>query len=120
MKIVHKELASGRWQQLTLCEQLANIGSEVSRVLRWKNKDKKNFEGAVSRALELFDLTLQDPQWRGRLREIGRAREVFLDAVSGGREYKSSLEELERYFFYFAYCARQTPSSSKIARAGKS
>ena len=107
MKILHQELASGKWQQLTLCEQLGNIGSEVNRALRWKDKNQKNFENAVSRALELFDLTLEDLRWRGRLREIARAREVFLDAVSGGREYKSSLEELERYFFHFAYCARQ-------------
>lgn len=107
MKILHQELASGKWQQLTLCEQLGNIGSEVNRALRWKDKDQKNFENAVSRTLELFDLTLDDLRWRGRLREIARAREVFLDAVSGGREYKSSLEELERYFFHFAYCARQ-------------
>lgn len=107
MKVIHKELASGKWQQLTLCEQLGNIGSEVSRALRWKDKDKKNFENAVSRALELFDLTLQDPRWKGRLREIGRAREVFLDAVLGGKEYNSSLEDLGRYLFYFALVARR-------------
>lgn len=106
MKIIHKELASGRWQQFTLCEQLGNIGSEVSRTLHWKNKDQKNLENAVWRTLELFDLTLQDPRWQGRLREIARAREIFLDAVSGGKEYKSSLEDLEQYFFSFAYCAR--------------
>ncbi len=108
MTIIHKKLASGKWQELSLCEQLGNIGSEVSRARRWQNKDKENFENAVSRALELFELTLQDARWKGRLREIGRAREVFLDAVfGGGREYKSSLKDLDRYFFHFAYCARQ-------------
>lgn len=39
-------------------------------------------------------------------RAIARAREVFCDAISGGREYKSSLEDLERYFGQFAYAAR--------------
>ena len=106
MSVIHKELASGKWQKLSLCEQLGNIGSEVSRALRWRGKDEKNFQNAVDRALDLFELTLQDPQWRGRLREIARAREVFLDAISGGKEYRSSLEDLERYFFAFAYCAR--------------
>lgn len=104
---IHKNLASGKWQTLSLVEQLGNIGSEISRALRWENKDRNNFESAVVRALELFDLTLQDPRWRGRLREIARDREVFLDAISGGREYKSSLKNLEKYFFHFAYCARQ-------------
>lgn len=104
--IKHKELAAGRWGKLSLCEQLGNIGSEVSRALRWRDKDKKKFDGAVNRTLELFEFTLEDPRWRGRFREIARAREVFLDAISGGKEYRSSLEDLDRYFFNFAYCAR--------------
>jgi len=30
-KILHKELAAGKWFKLSLAEQMANIGSEVSR-----------------------------------------------------------------------------------------
>lgn len=107
MSFLHKELASGRWQNFSLAEQLGNIGSEVSRSIRWRGKDEKLFWGAVERALELFDLTLADPRWRGRLREIARAREVFCDAVFGGKLYKSSLEDLDRYFLQFALAARQ-------------
>ncbi len=103
----HQNLASGRWQKLSLVEQLGNIGSEVSRARRWFSKDQKLYEGAVLRALELFDLTMADPRWRGRLREIARARELFCDAITGGKEYKSSLKDLERYFFYFAFAARR-------------
>lgn len=110
----HKNLVTGEWQKLSLCEQLANIGSEVSRVKNWQNRDQKVFENAVNRALELFEMTLTDPRWRsstpltagGRLYEIARAREVFLDSISGGKEYKSSLDDLDRYFLSFAYCAR--------------
>lgn len=101
----HKELAAGGWYKLSLAEQLGNIGSEVSRASRWKDKDKKLFWGAVERALELFDLTLGDPRWRGRRFEIARAREVFCDAVYGGKLYKSSLQDLMRYFDQFAYAA---------------
>jgi len=36
--IQHKELAEGRWKDLSLCEQMANIGSEVSRTIKWKEK----------------------------------------------------------------------------------
>ncbi len=102
----HQTLASGRWRRLSLLEQLGNIGSEVSRALRWKERDTKLFFGAIERALELFDLTLDDSRWKGRRWEIARAREVFLDAVSGGTEYKSSLEDLVRYFDQFAYAAQ--------------
>mgnify|MGYP001618739805 CR=1 FL=1 len=103
---IHKGLAEGRWRELSLCEQLANIGGEVSRAQAWQTRDSKIFEGAVSRALELFELTLDDPRWRGRGREIARSREVFLDAISGGKEYQSSLGDLVRYFDQFALCAR--------------
>ena len=102
----HKELADGGWQRFNLMEQMTNIGAEVGRARKWRGKDEELFQGAVERALELFDLTLEDPRWRTRLREIARAREVFLDAVFGGKEYRSTLEELDRYFSQFAYAAR--------------
>lgn len=105
--MLHQKSAEGKWFGLSLCEQLGNIGSEVHRALRWQDKDRDNFEAAVNRTLELFELTLKDPRWRKRLREIARARELFCDAITGGKEYKSSLTDLDRYFFHFALCARQ-------------
>lgn len=106
-KFYHKELAKSRWFQFSLAEQLANIGSEVSRARKWQGKDEDTFWGAVDRALELFDLTLADSRWRGRLREIARVREVFCDALFGGKNYQSSLEDLERYFLLFAFLVRR-------------
>lgn len=106
MKFQHQELAAGGWQKLSLVEQLGNIGSEVSRALRWQGRDESLYQGAIARALELFDLTIQDPRWRKRLKEIMRARESFCDAVSGGKEYGSTLEDLDRYFLQFAVAAR--------------
>lgn len=102
----HKKLASGGWFKLSLLEQLGNIGGEVLRTFRFKDKDETLFWSAVERALELFDLTLSDPRWSGRRREIGRAREVFCDAVYGGELYKSSFPGLIKYFDQFAYAAR--------------
>jgi len=107
MVFQHKELAMGQWQKLSLAEQLGNIGSEVSRAARWEDKDEKLFWGAVERALELFDLTLSDLRWKGRHWEIARAREVFCDAVYGGKLYKSSLQNLTHYFDIFAFAARK-------------
>lgn len=106
MVFKHKQLAAGRWYKLSLAEQLGNIGSEVSRVIRWKDKDENLFWAAVERALELFDLTLKDNRWKNRRWEIGRAREVFCDAVYGGYLYKSSFQDLLRYFDLFALAAR--------------
>ena len=106
MEYQHKELAAGRWFTLSFDEQMGNIGSEVGRATKWQNKDEKSFWGAVGRAMELFDLTQMDKRWKGRRLEIDRAREVFADAVLGGKEYNSFLPDLERYFMQFAILAR--------------
>ena len=102
MKFHHKDLAQGRWHNFSLPQQLANIGSEVSRAMRWKGKDDNLFWGAVERATELFYLTINDARWRNRLKELTRLHEIFCDAVLDGKEYGSTLQALERYFFNFA------------------
>ena len=106
MTIQHKNLAAGGWQKLSLAEQLGDIGSETSRALNWQDKDQKSYENAIYRALELLDLTISDPRWKNRLKEIVRIRELLCDAVLGGKEYKTSLKDLDRYFFHFAFAAR--------------
>lgn len=104
----HRELAAGGWGRLSLVEQLANVGSEVGRMRRWRGLDDRLAQAAFERALELVDLTLADPRWRHRLREIARARELLCDAATGGREYGTTLEDLDRYFLAFAVAARRS------------
>ena len=94
-----------RWRMLTLAEQLGNIGSEVGRAAKWQKKDENAFWGAVSRAMELFELTQADRRWNSRRAELDRAREFFTDAVLGGKEYSSNLKDLEKYFMPFALIA---------------
>ena len=102
----HGELA-GQWSKLSLAEQLANVGSEVGRMIRWRDRDERLMNGAFDRALELLDLTLDDPPWQNRLSEVARARALLCAAVlDGGREYRTSLEDLDRYFLAFAVAAR--------------
>jgi hypothetical protein len=43
MSYQHKDLAAGRWKRLSFVEQMANIGSEVERALRWRAKKNKRF-----------------------------------------------------------------------------
>jgi len=69
MKPQHVGLATGRWQTLSLMEQLANVGSDVARAHRWQGKDPASCEKACDRALELLDLTIQDPRWKGRRKD---------------------------------------------------
>jgi hypothetical protein len=108
-------MAAGKWFEYTLSQQMGNIGSEVGRAAKWKEKDVKLFEGAVFRALELLDLTLSDVRWKNRIREIARARETVCDAFTGGKEYNSSFSDLEKYFYHFAYAARNSVGRSRKA-----
>ena len=105
--IIHKELASGRWRKFSLLEQMGNIGSEVGRSFSAKRSDDiDRMSSAVDRALELFDLTIQDPKNRMRLKEICRAKEIFCGFFFNGPTYGYSPEVFENYFMTFAMAAR--------------
>jgi hypothetical protein len=106
MSYQHCDLAAGRWQTLPLVEQLANVGSDVGRAARWHGKDSVRCEQAFFRALELLDLTIADPRWTGRRKELVRTRELLCDAMQGGTTYGSDLAALDRYFLHFAVAAR--------------
>ena len=106
----HRDLAAGRWWELTLAEQLGNVGSEVGRAVRWSSRNPALAEAAFHRALELIDLTLDDPRHRrsvARLREIARAREVVVDFLAGPNQYGSTGPSLQKYFDAFALAARR-------------
>lgn len=94
-------VSENRWHNLSLAEQMANIGSEVGRAAKWQGKDDTRFNSAVARALELIDLTLEDSRWHSRLPELGRFKELFCDAVLGGHEYETTLSSLEKYLLPF-------------------
>lgn len=87
-------------------EQLANVGSDVARAARWYGKDPQRCEQAFDHAVELLDLTIADERWKGRRRELTRARELLCDAMFCGNTYGSDLASLDRYFFHFAMAAR--------------
>jgi hypothetical protein len=101
----HLILAAESWSKFSLEEQLGNIGSEVSRAIKAK-EDREYYWGAVSRAIDLFYLTIADSRWKGRLKEIVRAKELFCAAALGSNEFKTTLEDLDKYFTYFALLAR--------------
>ncbi|MGB9721865.1 MAG: hypothetical protein ACPL28_10345 [bacterium] len=107
MTYKHKTLAQGRWFQLTLIEQLSNIGSEVERVIRWRQKNQKYSIEAIERALELIDLTVADVKNRKRLKELLRLREALVDYFYFDNQYGSSDKLWHNYFYPFFYSARK-------------
>lgn len=106
----HRDLAAGRWWQMSLAEQLGHVGSEISRAVRWTSRNPALAQAALHRALELLDFTLADPrqrQSRARLREIARAREIVVDFFAGSNQYGSTGPSLQKYFDAYATAARK-------------
>jgi hypothetical protein len=107
MSYQHQALAKGRWFEFSLVEQLANIGSEVERVISWKNKNNPQYSRmAFERALELLGLTIDDPKNKLRLKEPTRLYELLVDYFAGDNLYGSSDKLWHNYFLAFAYAVR--------------
>jgi len=102
----HKELSPDRWRTLSFCEQMANIGSEVSRAISWRPKNEEFSRLAMERALELLDLTLEIAATPARLKELARVRETLVDYFFFGNAYGSSDALWRGYFDAFNYAAR--------------
>ena len=108
MILQHKELANGRWEKLSFCEQMANVGSEVERTIKWRQKKNSNYsQQAFVRALELLDLTIacQKKNW-ARLKELSRVREALADFFQFDNIYSSTDVSWQKYFLNFNYAAR--------------
>lgn len=95
-----------RWFKLSLIEQMANIGSEVYRAIKWQKKNSSDSKRAFYRALELFELTLADPKNRLRLKEVCRAKELFSDWYLGDSPFSLFANDWEKYFFQFNFASR--------------
>ena len=107
MTIQHKQLASGRWTTLTFFEQMAHVGSEVERTIRWSSKGNRDYsEKAFDRSIELLDLTIQDVKNKPKLRELVRVREALADYFCFDNQYQSSDDRWQRYFGAFTFAAR--------------
>lgn len=102
----HKDLSDGRWQEFSFAEQMANVGSEVERAIKWKNKNKpRRSQLAFFRALELMDFTITDKKNISRLGELCRTREALVDYFFSNNQYKSSDLSWQKYFRAFNWLA---------------
>jgi hypothetical protein len=104
----HRDLAAGRWKQLSLIERMAHIGGEVERALKWRDKHNSEYSRiAFERALELIDLSLEHTREFSHLKEIARLREALVDYFSETNEFQSTDSSWKSYFACFTYAARR-------------
>ena len=87
----HSSLENGRWAELTFPQQMANIGSETSRVLKALEAGKESrAQSAFARFQELIDLTIQ----QGRAGQPASARSAMWEELCRFRElYCAAFQE---------------------------
>ena len=101
----HQHLASGRWAELSLAEQLGNIGSEYDRAVKWHMQKDTRFQSAFDRYLELLDMAVADSRLnQARKRELLRLRETSCAEFTGTMHGDAAFS---KYFYYFAVLARR-------------
>ena len=104
----HQVLENGRWAELSFPQQMANIGSETSRIYRALEAGKESrAESAFARFQELIDLTIKygrsdaPPMLRSAmLEELCRFRELYCKAFL--ERDLSELAAFNRYLDIFA------------------
>lgn len=102
----HETLSNGAWANMTLAQQMANIGSESYRATKWLAKGRTdNAERAFERMQELIDLTIacgrqNAPNRKALLKEICRFRELFCAAFLDSN--MEELTSLNHYLDHFA------------------
>ncbi len=91
-----------KWYELTVGEQLSNIGSEVERALKFQEKNKPD-RGLpfVNKAIELIERSQSDPKNIHRIRELGFCREELIDYFIGENIYGTTPEMLRKYYNAF-------------------
>ena len=83
-----------RWRSLSLKEQIGHITSEIVRASVWEERgDLSSRNGALERALELIDLTLECYS-QSRRRELARLREVVAHCLVQSDRYPVTLSDL--------------------------
>ncbi len=115
--MVHKGLTMERWTKFSLCEQLANVGCDIDRAIRWRDKgDLVASRQAFDRALELLSITLLDPKYHGqkRMRELYRTRELLIDYFVYDNVYKTTDQIWTNYFWAFSYAAAKQRANRQL------
>ena len=97
---IHGENLRKEWANFPITYQMGNIGSEVSRSLKWTEKGNKvRAAKAIDRALELFDFTISaNIKNHARLTEILKAREEFCDYFFGGNSWHTDPAKMQKYY----------------------
>ena len=90
------------WYDMPVTMQISNIGSEVSRAIRWKNKDNtQRMIMFCEKAIEFLELSISDPKNEHRVQEFEFCIEELKDYFMGNNIYETTDEMLSKYYDAF-------------------
>lgn len=95
-----------KWSKMSIFEQMGNIYSEVGRSFNANRSNNiKQRDEAVTRALDLFDATVEGliSQNSPRSKEVLRSKDQFLQVIYGDLDEAG----VDRYFLQYAIAARK-------------
>lgn len=98
-----------KWAKLDIFNQMGNIYSEVGRSFKTQGqKNSRDHEEAVSRAIDLFDVSVRVliAKKSPKAKEVLRAKEQFLSLIFNDNTTPEAVQSLDRYFMQFAIAAR--------------
>ena len=91
-----------RWYSMPVSEQMLNVGSEVHRAIRWKNRhDSGKAANFCSKAVEFLRIMQTDPKNSGRIGEFEEGIFELQDYFTGDNIYNTTDETLIRYYDAF-------------------
>lgn len=96
-----------KWQAMTIFEQMGNIYSEIGRTYSARGRGDKELEqGALVRALDLFDATVEPlvAAKSPRAKEVLRSKDQFLQSLQD--DDLSEMQAIDKYFMQYAIAAR--------------
>lgn len=90
------------WFEMPVTMQISNIGSEVNRAIRWKNKG--NAERTINfcnKAIEFWNIVISDPKNVHRKGEFEFCVEELKDYFLGSNQYGTTDEMILKYYDAF-------------------
>ena len=90
------------WFAMPISMQISNIGSEVSRAIKWKEKgNDSRKESFCRKAVSFLRLSLEDPKNVHRQDELSFCIEELEDYFLGENIYGTTDEQLHKYYDAF-------------------
>lgn len=94
-----EEWKHNRWFILLYEIQISNVGSEVHRAIRWKNKgDNIKKKNITNKAIEFLQYMIEDPSNKDKIEEIEFRITQLIDYFMGENYLDTTDEELIQFY----------------------